>query len=257
MTINDFIDAKLIENNKRQEKRNYLGASGLGDECTRRIQYQYMHIEPNMKATQIRTFDIGHCLEDLVAQWLITAGFLLKTKNSKGEQFGFSTADGKIQGHVDGIILQYPKEFVDAESPMALGTAWLWECKTMNSKNWSETSKLGVFAAKFIYFVQVQLYMAYMDLDCCLFTALNKDTSELYFEKIPFESEVAQKYSDRAVDILKATENNELFPRIANDSSFFKCKMCFFRDYCWNGKQECAPMNTPNVDCNENNNNGE
>lgn len=230
MTINDYIDNKLIENYRSQEKRNYLGASGLGDECARRIQYQYMHIEPKIKATQVRTFDIGHCLEALVAQWLITAGIALYTRDAKGNQFGFSTADGKMQGHVDGIIFTFPEE-LDC-TVTSQGSA-LWECKTMNSKNWQETTKHGVFAAKFVYYVQIQLYLAYMDLDSCLFTALNKDTSELYFEIIKFDSEIAQKYSDRAVDILKAIENNELFPRIAMEASFFKCKMCPFHDVCW------------------------
>ena len=103
----------------------------------------------------------------------------------------------------------------------------------MNDKNWSETSKHGVFATKFIYFVQVQLYMAYMDLEQCLFTALNKDSSELYFEIINLDTELAQKYSDRAVNILNACENNEMYPRLAKDSNFFKCKMCGFRNICW------------------------
>ena len=32
------------------------------------------------------------------------------------------------------------------------------------------------------------LYMAYSEMEQCLFTALNTDTSELYFELIPFDS---------------------------------------------------------------------
>ena len=92
MTINELIDNKLLEIYRSQDKRNYLGASGLGDECARRIQYQYMHKEPKIKATTIRTFDIGRCLEDLVAQWLTDAGFGLRTRDENDQQFGFSTA---------------------------------------------------------------------------------------------------------------------------------------------------------------------
>ena len=234
MQINGIVDSALISDYKNQEKRDYLGASGLGDECARRIQYTYQHAPQKITANQIRTFDIGHKLEDLVAEWLIKSGFDLKTKNENGEQFGFSTADGKIAGHVDGIIVDFPEDLKE----IGLRPQALWECKTMNSKNWSEVNKYGVFATKFVYFVQVQLYMAYLELESCLFTALNKDTSELYFETIPFDSETAQKYSDRAVDILKACENNELFPRIATDSSFFKCKMCPFYEECWKNNQK-------------------
>jgi hypothetical protein len=65
-----------------------------------------------------------------------------------------------------------------------------------------------------------------------LFTALNKDSSELYFELIPFDSEAAQKYSDRAVQVIQASGNNEQMPCILADPSFFKCKMCGFRNVC-------------------------
>ena len=74
--------------------------------------------------------------------------------------------------------------------------------------------------------------MAYLNLEQCLFTALNKDTSELYFELIPFDSEAAQRYSDRAVQIIKASERNELLPCISSDPAFFRCKMCGFKDVC-------------------------
>jgi hypothetical protein len=105
----------------------------------------------------------------------------------------------------------------------------------MNNKSWNDTQKRGVLVSKPIYYVQVMLYMAYMSLDenPCLFTALNKDTSELYHELILFDAEAAQRYSDRAVQIIKATENDELLPCVSNDSSFFKCKMCGFRSECF------------------------
>jgi hypothetical protein len=72
-----------------------------------------------------------------------------------------------------------------------------------------------------------------VDENPCVFTALNKDTSELYNELIPFDAEAAQRYSDRAVQIIKATENDELLPCISNDSSFYRCKMCGFRNQCF------------------------
>jgi hypothetical protein len=226
LQINDILDAKLLERHKSQEKRDYLGASMLGDECTRKIQLQYMKHEVDVSAQTLRTFAIGHCLEDLIAEWIVLAGFDLQARNESGEQFGFSVADGKLKGHVDGIIFGGP-DFLKYPA--------LWECKTMNNKSWNDTKKRGVLVTKPLYFVQVQLYMAYMSLDenPCLFTALNKDTSELYHELIPFDAEAAQRYSDRAVQIIKASENNELMPCISSDSSFYRCKMCGFRGKCF------------------------
>jgi hypothetical protein len=228
--ISDLLDVKLLENHRNQEKRNYLGASIIGDDCLRRIQLQYMQKESEISAQTLRTFAIGHCLEDLIAEWMWLAGFDLKTRNENGEQFGFSTADGKIAGHIDGIIFGGP-DFLKYPS--------LWECKTLNNKSWTDTAKRGVLVTKPLYFAQVQLYMAYLDLDKnpCLFTALNKDNSEIYHEIIPFDSEAAQRYSDRAVQIIKASENNELLPCISSDSSFYKCKMCGFRNECFGGEK--------------------
>jgi hypothetical protein len=221
------INVKLLERPKSQEKRDYLGASMLGDECVRKIQLQYIKHESDISAQNLRTFAIGHCLEDLIAEWIKLAGFDLRTRNENCEQFGFSVADGKLKGHVDGIIHAGP-DFLKYPA--------LWKCKTLNSKSWSDTAKRGVLVTKPLYYAQVQLYMAYMSLDenPCLFTALNKDTSELYNEMIPY-AETAQRYSDRAVQIIKASENNEKMPCVSNDSSFYKCKMCGFRDGCFGG----------------------
>jgi hypothetical protein len=72
-----------------------------------------------------------------------------------------------------------------------------------------------------------------LDENPCVFTALNKDTSELLHELIPFDAEAAQRYSDRAVQIIKATENNELLPCVSNDSSFYRCKMCSYSQVCF------------------------
>jgi hypothetical protein len=226
LQINDLLDAKLIEKHRSQEKRDYLGASMLGDECVRKIQLQYMKHEVDVSAQNLRTFAIGHCLEDLIAEWIRLAGFELRTKDEKGEQFGFSVTDEKIAGHVDGVLKNGP-DFLKYPA--------LWECKTLNNKSWNDTAKRGVLVSKPIYYAQVQLYMAYLDLEAnpCVFTALNKDTSELYHELIPFDAEAAQRYSDRAVQIIKATENNELLPCVSNDSSFYRCKMCGFRNQCF------------------------
>jgi hypothetical protein len=228
MKINDLLDVKLLERHKSQEKRDYLGASMLGDECIRKIQLQYMKHESDVSAQNLRTFAIGHCLEDLIAEWMILAGFDLRTKNENGEQFGFSVAEGKIRGHVDGVL---------KNGPDFCRYPCLWECKTMSNKSWNDTAKRGVLVTKPLYYAQVQLYMAYMNLDenPCVFTALNKDTSELYHELIAFDVEAAQRYSDRAVQIIKATENNELLPCVSNDSSFYRCKMCAFKNECWGG----------------------
>jgi hypothetical protein len=222
--VNSFIDDSILQD--QESPREYLGASLLGAKCTRCIQYTFLGTIPDKPDTgqQKRIFEIGHILEDVIAVWLKNAGFELATSDTEGNQFGFRQANGRIQGHVDGIIHAGP---IPAKYPI------LWECKTTKSTSWRDLAKDHLQIANPQYFAQIQLYMAYMQLRQCIFTSLNKDTAELYHELIPFNSAIAASYSDRAVQILKATESNELLPRIATKSDWFECKMCRFHDTCW------------------------
>ena len=93
--------------------------------------------------------------------------------------------------------------------------------------------------SKPVYTAQIALYQAYMEASVpqisnnpALFTAINKDTAELYFELVPFDGALAQEASDRAVNILKATEAGELLPSIALSHSHNNCKVCSWQDRC-------------------------
>ena len=138
-------------------------------------------------------------------------------------KFGFDTADGEIQGHVDGII---------TDGPVSWEYPFLWECKSANDRKFKEFQSKGVEKANVVYYAQVVLYQAYMGLmdNPALFTVVNKNTQEIYFEKVPFDAKVAQRVSDSAVRILKAVENNELMPRVAAKSDSFLCKWCEFKN---------------------------
>ena len=91
--------------------------------------------------------------------WLRGAGFDLYTRKGNrpdGGQFGFSVAGGRIRGHVDGIIAAAP-------APLGIGVPALWECKTMNAKNWRACVKDGVAVSKPVYAAQIAIYQAYME----------------------------------------------------------------------------------------------
>lgn len=172
-------------------------------------------------------------LEDLAIRWLRLSGFDLYTRTRSGGQFGFSVCDGLIQGHVDGIVMAAPAD-LGWSFPM------LWECKTMNAQNWRDCVKRGVSVAKPVYAAQMAIYQAYMESTVegishnpALFTAINKDTQELWFELVPFDAVLAQRASDRAVKIITATEHGELLPRSFSDSTHIGCKFCSWQDRCW------------------------
>lgn len=238
--VNAAIDAALVAANQATPPRSYLGGSRLGHACERALQFEFVKAPKDEGADfdgrLLRIFGIGHALEDVAVAWLRAAGFDLYTRRGgaeHGEQFGFSVAGGRIRGHVDGVF---------AGGPTIPGMAFpaLWECKTMNAKAWRETSSKGVAAAKPIYVAQIAVYQAYMDASVpgvadnpALFTAINKDTAELHHELVPFNAELAQRMSDRAVRILAATDAGELLPRVTAQADHFECRFCPWAKRCW------------------------
>ena len=132
--ILDVIDNSIQEQNSKKEKRSYLGASSLGDPCSRKIQYRYMGEETDIKnhfsPKVLRIFEFGHVIEDMAHGWIYNAGFDLRSSDKNGKQYGFSIADDKIKGHIDGVVCDGP---IDMEYPA------LWECKSANDKSFNES----------------------------------------------------------------------------------------------------------------------
>lgn len=257
-TINRLIDEALETENRKQAPRTYLGGSRLGVECLRALAFEW-HEQKRWRADYeehtvdvaagrwlgadtfpgkaIRRFQMGHLHEDETARWLKLAGFDLRTEKADGGQFGFGikadrgTGRKLIAGHFDGAILR---------APVSMRLPALWEHKIMNSKNWQGCLKEGVEKSKPVYWAQCQTYMAYsplalgadMQLESCLFTALNTDTSELLFEVIPFKPEDAQWASDRGVQVVESRAPEEL-PRITSDPNDFRCRWCDHKKRCW------------------------
>ena len=234
-TINELIDKDLQHKNTQQPQRDYLGASRLGVVCARALQYEYTHAPRDSvySGKTLRIFELGHTLEKMAWQWVQGAGFEIETHQPKGDPYGFSAADGLIRGHVDGIIKKVP-------AGLNIRVPALWECKSMNAKSWKQLVEKGVKVAKPIYAVQIALYQAYMEgvvtdlsQNAALLTAVNKDTSELYHELVPFDAGLAQMASDRAVHILRATQAGETLPRISHNSDCFECRFCDWKQTCW------------------------
>jgi hypothetical protein len=238
--VNDAIDDALAAERAGIPPRDYLGGSRLGHACERALQFEFAGAPKDegsdFNGQTLRIFAIGHALEDLAVRWLRGAGLDLYTRKGDrldGDQFGFAVAGGRIRGHVDGIIAAAPEA-------LRLSVPALWECKTMNARNWRETVAKGVTVAKPIYAAQVALYQAYMEAavpgisaNPALFTAINKDTAELHHELVPFDAALAQRMSDRGVRILQATDAGDLLPRIARERDFHECRLCPWSARCW------------------------
>jgi len=221
--INTLINELIEQAEPASENyRMYLGASSIGSECLRKVQYDWM-VDPVFPARTKDIFARGQFFEDLTRQHLTAAGF----KFAPPERLRFETADGLFRGHADGILIAGP------QLP-ALRYPCLWEHKCVKDKGWKAIERDGLTGLYRAYAAQIAIYQAYLDItNPALFSVTNADDcSRLHF-LAPFDAQLAQSTSDRAVAIIKATQASELLPRITIDPSDWRCKMCGHRERCW------------------------
>lgn len=231
--INILIDNKLIQKNNQEEKRKYIGASEIGDSCNKKIQNNFIGIpREEFSGRLLKIFQTGHLFEYMAHTWLTDIGFEIITEFPNKERIGFSLADGRLQGHVDGIITSGPKT-------LELNYPIVWECKTWKEQRFKSVEKNGALKTEPKYAYQIALYQAYLEpffpgvcINPALLTSINKNTSETIHELIPFDKKKAQEASDRAVHIIKATEDNLELPKISLDKNNWHCKMCEYNNYC-------------------------
>jgi hypothetical protein len=202
--------------------RLYLGASSIGAECLRKVQYDWM-CDPQFPARVKDIFQSGHFFEELTRQHLIAAGF----KFAPPERLKFKAADGLFRGHADGILL---------EGPTLPGLLFpcLWEHKCVKDKGWKMIERDGLKGLYAVYAAQVAIYQAYLDVtNPALFSVVSADTCERLHFLVPFDAQLAQATSDRAVAVIEATRAGELLPRVTEDPKDWRCKICTWRERCW------------------------
>jgi hypothetical protein len=217
-----LIDVALENKAREQDSRTYLGASQLGEECSRKMWYGFHTPKPITDPRVNRIFRLGNAIEDEIVELLRMAGLTVYTEDENGNQFGFT--DGKVAGHIDGVVVGLP----ESTKPH------LFEAKSANSKKWKEFVKNG-YKSNRQYWVQIQVYMYKMGLENALVVVYNKDTSELYIERIKLSKRDAELYISKGKAI--ADMDSEP-PRQYSKSTFFKCKWCDYNEECWKGEEE-------------------
>lgn len=234
--INRAVNGGLTRKRDGQARRQYLGASSVGGSCERAMQYEFAGAprEKDFPPATLRKFDLGHMGEELARCWFHDAGFELVQKNQRtGAMFGFSQMEDRFKGHVDGVFIAGPEIH-------GVGYPCLWEHKFVGAKTYKEILKHGLKKAKPVYYAQVAIYQAYLNLTDhpAIFTVTTggdskTDMGEQAHLLIPFDAEEAQRMSDRAVRVIKATDAGELLPRPFADPGYFECGWCAFKDRCW------------------------
>ena len=254
MTGNNYF-ARVIKNiekgqlkkQKKQKPRNYIGGSGLGRECERRIQYDLTH--PGMKEMpemrMVRIWALGDAIETYLKTLLIEAGFDLCTirvdengdpildEESQEQQYSFSMGDGRVRGHIDGILRSGPNIMIYPA---------LFEAKSAKHSSFNKFVKNGLAVENPSYYAQVQFYQKCMKLlNPALWIMMNKDNSEIYAELVPHHPAFADSLVAKAERILEATDTGTLLPRGFNDKTNWHCKYCDFQKECWKEEEATTP----------------
>jgi hypothetical protein len=208
------IDDAIQKRIDSKQSRSYMGASGLGEPCDRKLWYSYKQPKSNHTPRTQRIFDLGNMLEDYLVRLIRDAGILIHTVDENNEQFGFE--DGIIAGHIDGVLED--------------GAPVLIEFKSYNSTRFAALKKAGVKENDPTYFTQCQIYMGKMELESCVFMAICKNDCDLYTETIDFDPIEFNWALQRGKEI-GAMEG--LPERKYNHISHFKCKLCNWAKDCW------------------------
>lgn len=238
--FSELMDGAIKAHYDDRPARNYLGGSRLGEECERRLAYEYHHTPPDdgrgFTGRTYRIFDRGHDNEDRVVEYIRLAGFEMLTEKRDGSQFGFKaakdreTGEARIAGHIDGVIVSGPKMIGN----VAMKYPCLWENKCLNNQSWNDLKRHKLEKSKPVYYVQCQLYMAYMELHeaPAIFTAINANTMEIYVELVEPEPTVAHDAIMKGTRVITADSPEDL-SRVADKETDFRCRFCDFQDRCW------------------------
>lgn len=230
--VNAVLSKELHRKNGLPPRRAYVGASSVGGDCERSIQFDYAGAprERDFKTETLRKFDFGHFSEEWARHTFTDAGFtLVQHRRAPRELYSFSQLGGRFKGTPDGVFLDGPEN-------IGIGYPCLWEHKGVGSKTYRQLEREGLKKARFTYYAQCQVYMAYLELTehPAVFTVTNLDSGEQMHLAVAFDPVTAQAMTDRAVRIVQATEAGELLPRPFADATHFKCRtMCDFPNRCW------------------------
>lgn len=211
---------KLIEDEfVIQGFRPYLGISGIGEKCARKIWYGFRFCSQQKISQRMhRLFQRGHREEPIIQADLRKIGI-----HHHSAQKEVVDGNGHIKGHIDDTLENVP----DAPKTPHLG-----EYKTHNDKSFKDLKNKGVKLSKPVHYAQMICYMKKLKLKRGLYIAVNKNDDARYYERISSDDEKATELIQRGFDII----STEVPPEKIGNSTWFECKWCGHYEICHFGE---------------------
>lgn len=218
--VNDF-----TQRQQELKGRDHLGASSIGSECHRKAFYSYRWASSQYKeARLLRLFNRGHREEEVVIKLLRGAGMAVYHAGESGDHkdaLRISDHGGHFGGTADGVVTGCPD--------LPEGEPALLEIKTHSDDLFCKIKKDGVYISNRNYYVQMQLYMGYLELKWGLYVGVNKNNDHFHIQIIEFNPSLFEAYRQHAYEIITAI----LPPKRINESpGFWKCKTCDHNKVC-------------------------
>lgn len=217
------IDAIFQEYEKRRKSahRPHLGGSQIGNECERALWYQFRWMATaQIDGRTLRLFETGDLAEDRLTNNLRSVGVRVYSRDPQdGKQFSVQQFGGHFAFSADGIGIG----FVESKQPHLL------EFKTMNQKAFDDINKHGLRKSKPVYWAQVHVGMLLLGLDRAFFFAVNKNTDDIYGERVRVDKPFAESLLEKAKRIIFADEPPA---KISNDPAWYQCRWCSYANVC-------------------------
>lgn len=227
----DAIDAAMESRENGKPPRSYLGMSGVGHSCERKLWMDWRWVsQAKFNAATLKRFADGHHGEDVQAERIrmVHGVTLLTIDPDTGRQWGASDLNGHFKGHMDGAVLgllQAPK------------TWHVWEHKQVDEKKQTKLIKLKVEKGEkhaleawdAIYYAQAILYMHYSGMDRHYLTCSTPGGRGTISVRTESNTEAAMRLLAKAERIVGASNPPA---RISEDATWFECRFCDHRDAC-------------------------
>jgi hypothetical protein len=208
------IDATLaVDLTKRRRDESVIRMSDAG-KCARQIGYKLLGYRAESFSPQLLAiFAAGHVFEQLAVAGMRMAGLPVFAAQHE------SRSDDPPQlGHHDG------RTVID-------GVASLLEVKSANADRFAAMVSKGVGVSDPDYLVQMQTYMHHEHLPQAFYVAVNKNTSDVYTELVPYDAAMAEAIVARLRHIWAVTRTGALPDPEFNKASR-TCRSCQFAPLC-------------------------
>lgn len=215
-------EIELTDISNERPKKEYPSGSMIGGDCERQVYFQFREPKRQDNLRVYRIFELGNIIEEHVISILKKKFTVYHIKNRHGDQFSFEDKENKITGSIDGVIEGLP----ESSKPHLL------EIKSYNENRYKKLISEGVKVSDHKYYVQMQIYMHEFKLEKSLFVAYNKNTSEIYTERVDYDELCSMKYLNRSIKIYNAKSKDDL-DRVSDKVTDFKCKFCQYKQECF------------------------